>query len=122
MQEVSQDGKNIGLHDEASGASVSLEPAGQFELSGGLQKTLHGMSDEVDAHIYAATKVAQPLGIGFLGLGFVPQGTREDMRVCLNRRYEIMMNYMPKVGTQGLDMMLRTSTVQVNLDFASEAQ
>ena len=112
-------GQPIGLTRD--GASVSLEPAGQFELSGGLCVNLHETQAELDAHLAEVRKVAEPLGLGFAPLGFHPLATRDAMPWMPKGRYAIMRNYMPKVGTRGLDMMTRTCTVQVNLDFASEA-
>jgi glutamate--cysteine ligase len=111
----------IGLHDEASDAAISLEPGGQFELSGAPCDTIHATQAELARHFSALKKVAEPLGIGFLGLGMTPKWRRDQIPKMPKRRYEIMANYMPKVGSLGLDMMLRTSTVQTNLDYASEA-
>ncbi|WP_284944882.1 glutamate--cysteine ligase [Acidisoma cladoniae] len=111
--------KPIGL--SKSGASISLEPAGQFELSGGLCRTLHETQAELDAHLAEIRPVAERLGLGFAPLGFHPLARREDMPWMPKGRYSIMERYMPKVGSRGLDMMTRTCTVQVNLDFASEA-
>ena len=104
-----------------NGASISLEPGGQFELSGAPLETIHQACDETSRHLRQAKAIGEELNIGFLGLGFHPTLKREDVPVMPKARYEIMRNYMPKVGTMGLDMMLRTCTVQVNLDFASEA-
>ncbi len=103
------------------GASVSLEPAGQFELSGGMLRTLHETAAEFDAHFAAVRAVAPPLGIGFAPLGFHPTLRRDQMPWMPKGRYAIMRRYMPLVGTRGLDMMTRTCTVQVNLDYSSEA-
>lgn len=102
------------------GASVTLEPGGQFELSGAPLETIHQTCNETSAHLQTVKEIGEELGIGFLGLGFHPTLKREDVPVMPKARYEIMRAYMPKVGTMGLDMMLRTCTVQVNLDFASE--
>jgi len=102
------------------GASVTLEPGGQFELSGAPLETIHETCNETSAHLKTAKEIGDELNIGFLGLGYHPTLRREDVPVMPKARYEIMRNYMPKVGTMGLDMMLRTCTVQVNLDFASE--
>ncbi len=104
------------------GASVSLEPAGQLELSGAPLLTLHDTRDEFDVHLRQVHAVAQSLGLGFSPLGFHPQATREDMPWMPKGRYAIMRRYMPLVGTRGLDMMTRTCTVQVNLDYASETE
>jgi glutamate--cysteine ligase len=111
----------IGLHDVTGGGAISLEPGGQFELSGAPVETLHDTASETNAHLAQVKEIARPLGIGFLALGMSPKWTREETPFMPKRRYEIMKNYMPKVGTRGLDMMFRTATVQVNLDFGSEA-
>ncbi len=101
-------------------ASVSLEPGGQFELSGAPLKTIHDICNETGQHLMEVKQVADQLDLGFLGLGFDPMWTREDIPVMPKGRYDIMRAYMPKVGSLGLDMMLRTSTIQANLDFESE--
>jgi glutamate--cysteine ligase len=101
--------------------SVSLEPAGQLELSGAPLETIHQTCCEVDGHLREVRSVAEPLGVGFLGMGFQPKWARADMPWMPKGRYKIMREYMPKRGTLGLDMMTRTCTVQVNLDFANEA-
>jgi len=103
------------------GASITLEPGGQFELSGAPLETLHQTCREVNAHLAQAKAVGDSLGVGFLGLGFHPTARLEDVPVMPKSRYKIMRNYMPKRGTLGHDMMFRTCTVQVNLDFSSEA-
>ncbi len=117
---ITDDGNIIGLKD-SSGGAISLEPAGQFELSGGPLEDLHQTRAEFMAHFADVRRVAGPLGIGFAPLGFHPLARREDMRWMPKGRYAIMRAYMPKVGSRGLDMMTRTCTVQVNLDYASEA-
>ena len=109
----------IGLH--RGGANISLEPGGQFELSGAPLETVHDIHEETLQHLAEAKVVAQELGIGFLGLGFTPIWTRDQVPMMPKGRYKIMRAYMPKVGGLGLDMMFRTCTVQANLDFASEA-
>ncbi|MGP0092527.1 MAG: glutamate--cysteine ligase [Xanthobacteraceae bacterium] len=111
----------IGLLDVTGGGAISLEPGGQFELSGAPVKTVHHTFRELQAHLAQLREVAEPLGIGFLGLGMTPKWTRAEVPVMPKGRYRIMTNYMPKVGGHGLDMMYRTCTVQTNLDFASEA-
>ena len=103
------------------GASVSLEPGGQFELSGAPLKTLHETCDEVNTHLAQVKEVAGELGVAFLGLGFQPKWRREDAPIMPKARYNIMRAYMPTRGALGLDMMLRSCTVQVNLDHGSEA-
>ncbi|KAJ4834432.1 glutamate--cysteine ligase [Turnera subulata] len=101
--------------------SISLEPGGQFELSGAPLETLHQTCAEVNSHLYQVKAVAEEMGIGFLGIGFQPKWGLKDIPIMPKGRYHIMRNYMPKVGSLGLDMMFRTCTVQVNLDFSSEA-
>jgi glutamate--cysteine ligase len=114
-------GEIIGLADEAGGGAVSLEPGGQFELSGAPVETLHQTDAETRRHIDLAKRLGADLGIGFLDLGMSPLWSRAQTPVMPKSRYKIMANYMPKVGSLGLDMMFRTATVQVNLDFSSEA-
>tara|TARA_R110002096_G_scaffold76069_13_gene179772 strand:+ start:4865 stop:6292 length:1428 start_codon:yes stop_codon:yes gene_type:complete len=109
----------IGLTKD--GQSVTLEPGGQLELSGAMRKTLHETCSEVSSHLKLTKAVSEKLGIGFLGVGFNPNTARNDVPIMPKGRYVIMRNYMPKKGNLGLDMMLRTSTIQVNLDYASEA-
>jgi glutamate--cysteine ligase len=111
----------IGLYDVTGGGAISLEPGGQFELSGAQVETVHQTSRELMAHLAQVREVAQPLHIGFLGIGMAPSWSRADMPRMPKGRYKIMTAYMPKVGTLGLDMMYRTCTVQTNLDFSSEA-
>ena len=116
------DGENIiGLADPVGGGAISLEPGGQFELSGAPLSSLHQTCREVHAHLAQVRQVADPLGIGFLGLGMSPKWKLAETPVMPKSRYKIMANYMPKVGSRGLDMMFRTCTVQVNLDFSDEA-
>jgi glutamate--cysteine ligase len=111
----------IGLLDVTGGGAISLEPGGQFELSGAPVETIHQTAAEVIAHLTQVREVATPLGIGFLGLGMTPSWSRAEIPVMPKGRYQIMTNYMPTVGSYGLDMMYRTCTVQTNLDFSSEA-
>jgi glutamate--cysteine ligase len=111
----------IGLFDVTGGGAISLEPGGQFELSGAQVETVHQTTSELMAHLAQVREVAAPLRIGFLGIGMTPSWTRAEMPKMPKGRYKIMTAYMPKVGTLGLDMMYRTCTVQTNLDFASEA-
>jgi glutamate--cysteine ligase len=101
--------------------TISLEPAGQLELSGAQRFHLHETCAEAGRHLQQAKAVGDKLGLGFLGLGMWPDKTRAELPVMPKGRYAIMLNYMPKVGSLGLDMMLRTCTIQVNLDYASEA-
>lgn len=118
---IIEDGHPIGLADEVGGGAISLEPGGQFELSGAPLKTLHDTARETAQHLNDVKAVGEKLGIGFLTLGMSPLWTRAETPVMPKARYRIMTNYMPKVGSLGLDMMYRTSTVQVNMDYASEA-
>ncbi|XP_031502058.1 glutamate--cysteine ligase, chloroplastic isoform X2 [Nymphaea colorata] len=117
-EKVMEGDKIIGLKQGKQ--SISLEPGGQFELSGAPLETLHQTCAEVNSHLYQVKAVAEEMGIGFLGIGFQPKWWLKDIPVMPKGRYEIMRRYMPKVGTLGLDMMFRTCTVQVNLDFSSE--
>ncbi|HEV2363224.1 MAG TPA: glutamate--cysteine ligase [Caulobacteraceae bacterium] len=109
----------IALHRGA--ANVSLEPGGQFELSGAPLADMHEICEETGRHLEEIKEVAADLRLGFLGLGFAPTWRRDQIPVMPKGRYAIMRRYMPKVGGRGLDMMFRTCTVQANLDFASEA-
>ncbi len=102
-------------------ASISLEPGGQFELSGAPLKDVHEICDETGRHLIEVKQVADQLNLGFLGVGFDPLWTRGDVPIMPKGRYGIMRSYMPKKGSLGLDMMLRTCTIQSNLDFESEA-
>jgi glutamate--cysteine ligase len=117
--EIRDQGNLIGL--KRGGESISLEPGGQFELSGAPLATLHETKAEFAAHFDAIRPVAEQLGLGFAPLGFHPTARRADMPWMPKSRYAIMRRYMPQKGHLGLDMMLRTCTVQVNLDFASES-
>jgi glutamate--cysteine ligase len=116
---ILDDGKPIGL--KRGSASISLEPGGQFELSGGVLPDLHATRLELREHIREVHEAAGPLGLGFAALGFHPLAARADMPMMPKGRYAIMRRHMPRVGGMGLDMMLRTCTVQANLDFGSEA-
>jgi glutamate--cysteine ligase len=118
---IIEDGRPIGLVDEVGGGAISLEPGGQFELSGSPLATLHETAQETDQHLRDAKAVGEAQGLQFLTLGMSPLWTREETPVMPKARYRIMTNYMPKVGTRGLDMMYRTATVQTNLDYDSEA-
>jgi len=118
---INERGNIIGLYDVTGGGAISLEPGGQFELSGAPVENVHQTCTELMAHLAQLREVARPLGIGFLGLGMNPKWTRAEIPVMPKGRYRIMTRYMPKVGNLGLDMMYRTCTVQTNLDFSSEA-
>ena len=111
--------KIIGL--EKDGANVSLEPGGQLELSGAPLETIHQTCDEVNQHLREVRSVAEEIGVGFIGLGAAPIWSHEQMPVMPKGRYKLMTDYMDRVGTMGKTMMYRTCTVQVNLDFSSEA-
>src|SRR5271170_3704905 len=117
---VIEKGNIIALSNDAR-CSISLEPGGQFELSGAPLATLHQTCAEVHEHLRQVREVGGELEVGMLGLGFDPTSRREDVPWMPKGRYAIMRRYMPLRGKLGLDMMLRTCTVQVNLDFASEA-
>lgn len=106
---------------EGFSASISLEPGGQFELSGAPLKDIHDICNETGQHLMEVKQVADQLNLGFLGLGFDPLWRREDIPVMPKGRYDVMRAYMPRKGKLGLDMMLRTCTIQANLDFDSEA-
>ena len=115
-----REGENIiGLTQD--GASISLEPGGQFELSGAPLVSIHETCNEVNTHLVQVREVAGEIGAGMLGFGFAPSWRLDETPIMPKGRYGIMRRYMPKVGGYGLDMMLRTCTVQVNLDFESEA-
>jgi len=112
-------GNLIGL--EKDGANISLEPGGQLELSGAPLETIHETCDEVNAHLADVKDIADKVGVGFIGLGAAPIWRHEDMPQMPKGRYKLMTDYMDRVGTMGKAMMYRTCTVQVNLDFGSEA-
>ncbi|WP_455482174.1 glutamate--cysteine ligase [Bartonella sp. B35(2025)] len=117
---IYDEGNIIGLVGSIGQGAISLEPGGQFELSGAPLKTVDHTYREVMEHLTLLKKVSEPLGIGFLGIGASPKWTLAETPRMPKSRYHIMANYMPKVGHSGLDMMHRTSTIQVNLDFSSE--
>ena len=119
-EEVMEGDNLIALTQRGKG-SVSLEPGGQVELSGAELDNVHQTCAELAEHLAQVKTVGDELGIGMLGLGFTPNWRREDIHWMPKGRYKIMREYMPKVGTMGIDMMTRTCTVQVNLDYSSEA-
>lgn len=116
---VEENGKPVAL--KRDGGSITLEPGGQFELSGAPLETLHETCREVNGHLREVREVADEVGAGFLGLGFSPKWSLEETPMMPKDRYNIMKAYMPKVGTLGHQMMFRSCTVQTNLDFSSEA-
>ena len=118
-QAIEENGKPVALKRE--GGSITLEPGGQFELSGAPLENLHETCREVNTHLREVREVADEVGAGFLGLGFSPKWSLEETPMMPKDRYNIMKAYMPKVGTLGHQMMFRSCTVQTNLDFASEA-
>ncbi len=116
-----KEGANVISLRQGGKGTISLEPGGQLELSGAPVENVHQTHFEISEHLAQVKIVGDELGVGMLALGFTPDWTREDIHWMPKGRYKIMRAYMPKVGTMGLDMMLRTCTVQVNLDYASEA-
>ncbi|RJY08030.1 glutamate--cysteine ligase [Aurantiacibacter aquimixticola] len=121
VEEAGPDGKVDVIAMSGADGTISLEPAGQLELSGAAVETLHQTCAETGRHLTQVKSVGEDCKIGFLGLGMWPDKTRNDLPVMPKQRYAIMMRHMPTVGNLGLDMMLRTCTIQVNLDYSSEA-
>ena len=117
-KEVQEQGRIIGL--TRAGANVSLEPGGQFELSGAMMDSIHQTDAETRSHLAEVAEIAGPMGVGFMGLGAAPVWTHDQMPMMPKGRYRLMTDYMGRVGSHGTQMMYRTCTVQVNLDFASE--
>ncbi len=116
---LEEGGNLIGLTKD--GANVSLEPGGQLELSGAPLESIHQTCDEVNQHLADVKDIADKVGVGFIGLGAAPIWSHDDMPMMPKGRYKLMKSYMDQVGTMGKSMMFRTCTVQVNLDFSSEA-
>ena len=116
---VREAGNIIGMTRD--GANISLEPGGQFELSGAAVASLHETDAETKQHLTEVAELATPLGIRFMGIGAAPEWSEAQMPVMPKGRYRLMTDYMGRVGTHGTQMMYRTCTVQVNLDYASEA-
>ena len=114
------EGGNVIAMSGPDGA-ISLEPAGQLELSGAPLENLHQTCAETGRHLAQVKTIGDKLGLGYLGLGLWPDKTREELPIMPKGRYDIMLRHMPRVGSMGLDMMLRTCTIQVNLDYSSEA-
>jgi len=119
-ERIEDGGHLIGLYDDKAGAAISLEPGGQFELSGAPLETAHETAEELTRHLAICQSVAEPLGLSALSLGMSPKWTLGQTPTMPKTRYGIMKRYMPMVGTRGLDMMFRTSTVQTNFDFRDE--
>jgi glutamate--cysteine ligase len=117
---IEESGNPIAL-SHSDGCSITLEPGGQLELAGAPLETIHQTCNEVHTHLEQVKEVARELGVGLMGMGFHPTAKREDIDWMPKGRYTVMRNYMPKVGNLGIDMMVRTATVQVNLDYSSEA-
>ncbi len=115
------EGNIIGLKCLDTGAAISLEPGGQFELSGAPLENVHQTCTETATHLKMLSKVAEPMGIGFLGMGVAPTWELDEIPLMPKGRYNIMRPYMEQVGTLGTSMMMRSCTVQVNLDFSSES-
>ena len=122
-ESILEGNNTIGLKRKESlgGGTITLEPAGQLELSGAPLNNLHETFDELNEHRIQISKEGSELGIGFLSAGLTPDWAIDEMPVMPKKRYEIMRNYMPKKGSLGLDMMFRSTTIQVNLDYSSEA-
>jgi len=118
--EIIDAGHIIGLSEPSGMGAISIEPGGQFELSGAPLETIHQTCKESNQHLATVREIAEPMGIRFLGIGGSPAWTLAETPRMPKSRYDIMTRYMPKVGSQGLDMMYRTCTIQVNLDFSSE--
>jgi glutamate--cysteine ligase len=116
-----KEGANVISLAQKGKGTISLEPGGQLELSGAAVETLHQTNSEIVDHLKQVREVGDELGAGMLGLGFTPDWTRDDIHWMPKGRYAVMRRYMPTVGSMGIDMMTRTCTVQVNLDYASEA-
>lgn len=116
---MTESGRTVAL--ELGRCHITLEPGGQLELAGAPLDTIHEACDEVHTHLAQVKEVAEEMNVGLLGLGFQPKWRRDETPWMPKQRYDIMKAYMPKVGTLGLDMMLRTSTVQVNIDYGSES-
>ena len=120
---ILEDGNTIGLSRDKSlgGGTITLEPAGQLELSGAPLTNIHETFNELDEHRSQISKEGSNLGLGFLGAGLTPDWSFDEMPIMPKSRYQIMKNYMPKKGNLGLDMMFRSTTIQVNLDYSSES-
>ena len=122
-ESILEDGNTIGLSRDKSlgGGTITLEPSGQLELSGAPLTNIHETFNELDEHRSQISKEGSNLGLGFLGAGLTPNWSFDEMPIMPKSRYQIMKNYMPKKGNLGLDMMFRSTTIQVNLDYSSES-
>jgi glutamate--cysteine ligase len=118
-QPLSEGGNVIGL--TRNGANISLEPGGQFELSGAMLSNMDEVAAELQNHLDEVKSICDPIGVRFMGIGAPPEWSAAEMPVMPKGRYKLMADYMARVGTHGMQMMFRTSTVQVNLDYSSEA-
>lgn len=120
---IEENGQVIALKRPSyeKGGTISLEPGGQFELSGAPLENVHLTAEETEQHRREIMRVGEDLAIGFIGIGFTPKWQLSEVPLMPKARYNVMMQYMPSVGRRGLDMMFRTATIQVNLDFGSEA-
>ena len=121
IEEVGPGGTSNVIAMKGPDGGISLEPAGQLELSGAAVRTLHETAAETARHVAQAKAIGDALGLGYLPLGLWPDKTRASLPIMPKGRYDIMLRHMPRVGSMGLDMMLRTCTIQTNLDYASEA-
>lgn len=121
VEELTPEGSSNVIAMRGPDGTVSLEPAGQLELSGAPLENLHQTCAETGRHLAQVKAVGEKTNTGFLGLGMWPDKTRAELPIMPKGRYGIMLNHMPRVGSMGLDMMLRTCTIQVNLDYSSEA-
>ena len=121
VEEIGPDGSTNVIALAGADGNVSLEPAGQLELSGAPLETLHQTCAETGRHLDQVKAIGAKTGTGFLGLGMWPDKRRDELPIMPKGRYAIMLRHMPRVGSLGLDMMLRTCTIQTNLDYSSEA-
>ena len=117
---IMEDGQPIALRSDNRQGAITLEPGGQIELSGAPWINVHETCAEISDHLAMTREIGTELGLGMLSMGFQPKWRREDIPLMPKNRYRIMRNYMPKRGSLGLDMMLRSCTVQANLDFGNE--
>ena len=102
-------------------SSITLEPGGQFELSGRLCPDLHCNYGDFASHLAAVTGKARDLGLCFFGLGVQPFTPPEKIAWVPKARYDIMGPYMARTGDMGQRMMKQSAGIQVNLDYEDEA-